>query len=53
MASARDIVARLGGTGVLEQAFVAVAFNLLAMVTSAFAISLTLRLAPRGDQYAH
>jgi ABC-2 type transport system permease protein len=43
-ASARDIVARLGGTGVLEQAFIAVAFSMLGMVTSAFAISLTLRL---------
>jgi ABC-2 type transport system permease protein len=43
-ASARDLVARLGGTGVLEQAFIAVAFSMLGMVTSAFAISLTLRL---------
>ncbi|HZQ32336.1 MAG TPA: ABC transporter permease [Mycobacterium sp.] len=43
-ATARDIVARLGGTGVLEQAFIAVAFTMLAMVASAFAISLTLRL---------
>ncbi|MGE5694667.1 MAG: ABC transporter permease [Candidatus Sericytochromatia bacterium] len=43
-ASARDIVTRLGGTGALEQAFIAVAFNMLAMVASAFAISLTLRL---------
>src|SRR6185312_12586584 len=43
-ASARDIVARLGGTGALEQAFIAVAFSMLAMVASAFAISLTLRL---------
>ena len=43
-AATRDIVARLGGTDVMEQAFVAVAFNMLAMVASAFAISLTLRL---------
>jgi ABC-2 type transport system permease protein len=43
-ASARDIVARLGGTDVMEQAFVAVAFSMLGMVASAFAISLTLRL---------
>lgn len=43
-ASARDIVTRLGGTGAVEQAFMAVAFNMLAMVTSSMAISLTLRL---------
>lgn len=42
--AARDIVARMGGTGALEQAFVAVAFTMLAMVAAAFAISLTLRL---------
>jgi ABC-2 type transport system permease protein len=42
--SARDIVGRLGGTAQMEQAFVAVAFGMLAMVTGAFAISLTLRL---------
>ena len=41
---ARDIVARMGGTRVLEQAFIAVAFTMLAMAASAFAISLTLRL---------
>jgi len=40
----REIVARMGGTGVLEQAFIAVAFTMLAMVAAAFAISLTLRL---------
>ncbi|MGK2882879.1 MAG: ABC transporter permease [Mycobacterium sp.] len=40
----RDIVARLGGSEVVEQAFIAVAFTLLAMVTSALAISLSLRL---------
>jgi ABC-2 type transport system permease protein len=42
--SARDVVARLGGTDQIEQAFVAVAFGMLGMVASAFAISLTLRL---------
>lgn len=42
--SAVDIVARLGGTAQLEQAFIAVAFGMLGMVASAFAISLTLRL---------
>ena len=42
--STRDIVARLGGTGQLEQAFIAIAFGMLGMVAAAFAISLTLRL---------
>lgn len=42
--SARDVVARLGGTDQMEQAFVAVAFGMLGMVAAAFAISLTLRL---------
>ncbi|MGB9307030.1 MAG: ABC transporter permease, partial [Mycobacterium sp.] len=42
--AARDIVARMGGTAVLEQAFIAVAFTLTGMVAAAFAISLTLRL---------
>ena len=42
--SARDIMARLGGTDQMEQAFIAVAFGMLGMVASAFAISLTLRL---------
>lgn len=41
---ARDIVARMGGTSALEQAFIAVAFTMMAMVAAAFAISLTLRL---------
>jgi ABC-2 type transport system permease protein len=41
---ARDMVTRLGGTDAMEQAFVAVAFSMLGMVASAFAISLTLRL---------
>ncbi len=41
---AHDIVARMGGTGALEQAFIAVAFAMLGMVAAAFAISLTLRL---------
>jgi ABC-2 type transport system permease protein len=44
-ATAREIVARLGGTDAMEQAFVAVAFSMLAMVAAAFAISLTLRLS--------
>lgn len=43
-AAAHDIVARLGGTGALEQAFVAVAFAMLGMVAAAFAVSLSLRL---------
>jgi ABC-2 type transport system permease protein len=41
---AQDIVTRLGGTTAMEQAFIAVAFNMLAMVAAAFAVSLTLRL---------
>ncbi|TDH52488.1 ABC transporter permease [Mycobacterium talmoniae] len=41
--TAHDIVVRMGGTGALEQAFVAVAFSMLGMVAAAFAISLTLR----------
>lgn len=42
--AARDIVARMGGTGALEEAFIAVAFTMMGMVAAAFAISLTLRL---------
>ncbi len=41
---AREIVARLGGTDAMEQAFITVAFTMLGMVAAAFAISLTLRL---------
>jgi ABC-2 type transport system permease protein len=41
---ARDIVARMGGTSALEQAFIAVAFSMMGMVAAAFAVSLTLRL---------
>jgi ABC-2 type transport system permease protein len=41
---ARDVVARLGGTAGMEQAFIAVAFAMLGMVAAAFATSLTLRL---------
>lgn len=41
---ARDVVARLGGTDTMEQAFIAVAFSMLGMVTAAFAISLALRM---------
>jgi len=41
--TAQDIVERMGGTGALEQAFVAVAFCMLGMMAAAFAISLSLR----------
>ncbi|OIN79627.1 ABC transporter permease [Mycobacterium malmoense] len=41
---ARDIVARMGGTSALENAFIAVAFTMMGMVAAAFAISLTMRL---------
>ncbi len=41
---ARDIVSRMGGTSALEEAFIAVAFTMMAMVAAACAISLTLRL---------
>ena len=41
---ARDIVARMGGTTALEEAFIAVAFSMLGMMAAAFAVSLTLRL---------
>lgn len=40
----RDIVARMGGTSALEEAFVAVAFAMMGMAAAAFAVSLTLRL---------
>src|ERR1700743_383096 len=40
----RDIVVRMGGTSVVEQAFVAAAFCMLGMMAAAFAVSLTLRL---------
>ncbi|VAZ99357.1 ABC transporter permease [Mycobacterium pseudokansasii] len=40
----RDIVARLGGTSVLEQAFIAVGFTMLGMISAAFAVSVSLRL---------
>ncbi len=42
--TARDIVVRMGGSHVVEQAFVAAAFCMLGMMAAAFAISLTLRL---------
>lgn len=42
--TARAIVARLGGTDAMEQAFIAVAFSMLGMVAAAFATSLALRL---------
>ena len=41
---AREMVQRLGGTAAMEQAFIAIAFNMLGIIASAFAISLTLRL---------
>jgi ABC-2 type transport system permease protein len=41
---ARDIVARMGGTGAMEEAFIAVAFAMMGMVAAAFGVSLTLRL---------
>ncbi|MGO9031729.1 ABC transporter permease [Mycobacterium sp.] len=41
--TAQDIVEHMGGTGALEQAFVAVAFCMLGMMAAAIAISLTLR----------
>ena len=41
---ARDIVARMGGTSALEEAFIAVAFTMMGMAAAAFTISLTLRL---------
>lgn len=40
----RGIVARMGGTTALEQAFVTVAFTMIGMMAAAFAISLTLRI---------
>ncbi len=52
--AARDLVARMGGTSALEEAFLAVAFAMTGMMAAAFAISLTLRLhqeesAQRGE----
>jgi ABC-2 type transport system permease protein len=41
---AHDIVVRLGGVEALEDAFVTVAFTMLAMLTSAMGVSLALRL---------
>jgi len=41
---ARDIVARMGGTSALEEAFIAVAYTMMGMVAAALAISLSLRL---------
>ena len=40
----RQIVARMGGAGALEQSFVAASFCLLGMVAAAFSVSLSLRL---------
>ncbi|WP_181159206.1 ABC transporter permease [Mycobacterium shigaense] len=42
--AARDIVARMGGTGAVEEAFITVAFTMMGMVAAALATSLTLRL---------
>ncbi|HXS84517.1 MAG TPA: ABC transporter permease [Mycobacterium sp.] len=42
--TARDIVVRMGGSQVVEDAFVAAAFCMLGMMAAAFAVSLTLRL---------
>ncbi len=42
--AARDVVVRMGGTKMLEQAFIAVAFCMVGMMAAAFAISLVLRL---------
>lgn len=48
-----DMVTRMGGSQVLEQAFIAVAFSMLGMIASAFVISLTLRLhAEETSQHA-
>jgi ABC-2 type transport system permease protein len=43
-ATVRDIVVRMGGSKVVEQAFVAAAFCMLGMMAAAFAVSLILRL---------
>lgn len=43
-AAARDIVARLGGTGALEQGFINVGYVMLGMIAAAFAVSLSLRV---------
>jgi ABC-2 type transport system permease protein len=42
--TARDIVVRMGGSQVVEEAFIAAAFSMLGMMAAAFAVSLTLRL---------
>ncbi|MBX9981174.1 MAG: ABC transporter permease [Mycobacterium gordonae] len=43
-AAGRDILARLGGTSALEQAFITVGFGMLSMIAAAFAVSLSLRV---------
>jgi ABC-2 type transport system permease protein len=43
-ATARDIVVRMGGSKVVEEAFIAAAFSMLGMMAAAFAVSLALRL---------
>ncbi|MCB0928058.1 MAG: ABC transporter permease [Mycobacterium sp.] len=47
--AAHDFVTRVGGTGAIEQAFITVAFTMVAMVASAFVVSLTLRLHQEED----
>lgn len=49
--AARDIVARLGGTGALEQGFVVVGFAMLGMVAAAFTVSLSLRLHQEESEH--
>ena len=48
----RQIVARMGGAGALEQAFVGASFCMLGMVAAAFTVSLSLRAAAGGEQRA-
>ncbi|OSC36402.1 ABC transporter permease [Mycobacterium decipiens] len=47
----RDIVARMGGAGALEHAFIVLAFTMIGMVAAAFAISLSLR--PHQEETGH
>ncbi|OBK30958.1 ABC transporter permease [Mycobacterium asiaticum] len=50
-ASGRDIVARLGGTGAVEQGFIVVGFTMLGMIAAAFAVSLSLRLHQEESEH--
>ena len=45
----RQIVARMGGAGALEEAFVAASFCMLGIVAAAFAVSMCLRLQQEED----